>query len=77
MHIYWKDQWSDSELIIQKDLLISDNGREYQIVNSIPRFVFDKNYTAAFGLQWNYFRQTQLDSYSKFPLSEQRLKRCH
>ena len=49
---------------------------EYRVVNKIPRFVNDRNYTSAFGIQWNHFKKTQLDSFSNFPLSESRLKRC-
>jgi SAM-dependent methyltransferase len=32
-----------------------------------------ENYAANFGLQWNRFRQTQLDSYTGLSLSRQRL----
>lgn len=34
------------------------------------------DYTDSFGLQWNAFRKTQLDSYTGLPISEERLKRC-
>jgi SAM-dependent methyltransferase len=33
-------------------------------------------YADSFGLQWNAFRKTQLDSHTGLPISEQRLKRC-
>ncbi len=33
-------------------------------------------YADSFGLQWNAFRRTQLDSYTGLPISETRLKRC-
>jgi SAM-dependent methyltransferase len=33
-------------------------------------------YADSFGLQWNAFRKTQLDSYTGLPISETRLKRC-
>jgi SAM-dependent methyltransferase len=33
-------------------------------------------YTDSFGLQWNAFRKTQLDSHTGLPISEERLKRC-
>jgi SAM-dependent methyltransferase len=46
------------------------------IINGIPRFVKSDNYASAFGRQWNKFQKTQLDSYIKFPLSQERLKRC-
>ena len=76
MHIYWKDPESGVEIIKKGDFFISESNKKYRILNKIPRFVNKKNYTNAFGIQWNYFKKTQLDSYSKFPLSEQRLKRC-
>ena len=34
------------------------------------------NYAAAFGLQWNVYRKTQLDSYTKVPTSFDRSRRC-
>jgi 2-polyprenyl-3-methyl-5-hydroxy-6-metoxy-1,4-benzoquinol methylase len=76
MHIYWKDPESGVEIIKKGVFFISESNKKYRILNRIPRFVDEKNYTNAFGIQWNHFRKTQLDSYSKFPLSEQRLKRC-
>lgn len=33
-----------------------------EIVNNIPRFVPRKNYAESFGLQWNQFKRTQIDS---------------
>ena len=33
-------------------------------------------YADSFGLQWNAFRKTQLDSFTGLPISEVRLKRC-
>ena len=35
-----------------------------------------RNYTASFGLQWNTYRKTQLDSYTKTTLSRDRARRC-
>ena len=76
MKILWKDPNSCSAMIKKKNFFLTESNDKYEIKNKIPRFVDKKNYTDAFGMQWNYFRKTQLDSYSKFPLSEQRLKRC-
>jgi len=76
MKILWKDPNSCSAMIKNKNFFLTESNDKYEIKNKIPRFVDKKNYTDAFGMQWNYFRKTQLDSYSKFPLSEQRLKRC-
>jgi len=47
--------------------------REYPIVRSIPRFVPEENYAQNFGLQWNRFRKTQLDSHTGAPISRERL----
>lgn len=47
----------------------------YQIVDFIPRFVPADNYASSFGFQWNRFRQTQLDRYSKTTISRSRFLR--
>ncbi len=47
----------------------------YPIVRSIPRFVDASSYADSFGLQWNTFRKTQLDSYTGVSLSRNRLAR--
>lgn len=46
--------------------------RKIIIKNAIPRFVPDKNYADSFSLQWNYFRSTQLDSFTKKPFTRNR-----
>ncbi len=48
-------------------------GREVGIVHSIPRFIAGSNYADNFGLQWNVFRSTQLDSYTGKPVTANRL----
>jgi SAM-dependent methyltransferase len=53
--------------------LITEDGRQrYRIRNGIPRFVPESNYADSFGMQWNRFRQTQLDSHSGHPISAER-----
>jgi SAM-dependent methyltransferase len=53
--------------------LVSEDGRwRYPMVKGIPRFVPQSNYADNFGMQWNQFRQTQLDSYSGHPISTDR-----
>ncbi len=47
----------------------------FPIVNGIPRFVSTDNYAASFGLQWNSFRRTQLDSFTGTTISRDRLQR--
>ena len=52
------------------------DGCSYASSKGIPRFVPNSSYTAAFGLQWNRYRLTQLDSHSGVPISRDRLARC-
>jgi SAM-dependent methyltransferase len=44
----------------------------YPVVNGIPRFVGAKNYATNFGLQWNRFRQSQLDSHTGLSITRDR-----
>ena len=53
-----------------------EQGCSFPICSGIPRFVQSDNYAAAFGLQWNKYQQTQLDSFTKHPISRDRLVRC-
>jgi SAM-dependent methyltransferase len=45
---------------------------DYPIKGGIPRFVPAENYAHNFGIQWNMFRKTQLDSHSGQPISRDR-----
>ena len=54
------------------ELTNEDGSRRYPIVNFVPRFVGGENYADSFGLQWNRFRQTQLDSKTGVPISRDR-----
>ncbi|SRR6266571_2338519 len=49
--------------------------RKYPIEKWVPRFVEDNGDTNNFGLQWNHFRQTQLDSHTGVPISRNRFFR--
>ena len=61
------------KIIKQGKLIDHKTGKEFKIVNSIPRFLdSDKNYSDNFGLQWNKFKKTQFDSYTGLPLSGKR-----
>lgn len=51
------------------------SGCLFAVENRIPRFVPPENYASSFGLQWNAFRRTQLDSYTGLPISRGRLTR--
>jgi SAM-dependent methyltransferase len=54
------------------DLVTPDGRHAYPIRGGIPRFVSSENYAASFGLQWNRFRETQLDSRSGLSISRDR-----
>lgn len=45
------------------------------VMNNIPRFVPQENYASSFGLQWNEYRTTQLDSQTGLTISCDRLTR--
>ena len=53
-------------------LVTQDGQHRYPIRDGIPRFAPEFNYADNFGMQWNHFRQTQLDSYSGHPISANR-----
>jgi 2-polyprenyl-3-methyl-5-hydroxy-6-metoxy-1,4-benzoquinol methylase len=56
-------------------LVTTDRAHRYPIREFIPRFVPESNYADNFGMQWNLFRQTQLDSYSGQSISKERFWR--
>lgn len=56
--------------------LACPQGCRFPIVGQIPRFVPADNYASGFGLQWNEFRKTQLDSHTGVSVSRERLTRC-
>ncbi len=53
-------------------LVAEDDRFAYPIVNGIPRFVPKSNYADNFGMQWNFFAKTQLDSFSGHTISADR-----
>lgn len=53
-------------------LTSEDSQHRYPIINNIPRFVPASNYADNFGMQWNRFSRTQLDSYSGHSISADR-----
>src|SRR5215469_15010462 len=64
-------QYRDERL--QSGWLVSACGRQrYPIRDFIPRFAPESNYADNFGLQWNKFRGTQLDSHSGQAISASR-----
>jgi len=46
---------------------------KYPIINYIPRFSLNENYTKSFGFQWNKQRKTQLDRFTGYNFSRERL----
>jgi ubiquinone/menaquinone biosynthesis C-methylase UbiE/uncharacterized protein YbaR (Trm112 family) len=58
---------------IETGSLVSErSAHRYAIRGYIPRFAAESNYADSFGIQWNRFRRTQLDSYSGHPISATR-----
>jgi len=51
------------------------DGCKYSINHLIPRFVPQNNYADSFGLQWNEYKKTQLDSFTNTSISKDRLQR--
>ncbi len=57
--------------------LICADGHRHPVRQGIPRLLAsESNYADAFGEQWQEYRLTQLDSYTKTSISKDRLKRC-
>jgi SAM-dependent methyltransferase len=63
-------------LIHRGETLICKTGCLFPIVTGIPRLVASNSYASSFGLQWNAYRTTQLDSNTNSKISYQRLSRC-
>jgi len=63
---------SKGSQIIAGWLVSQDGLHRYPIRNCVPRFVPESNYADNFGMQWNKFSKTQLDSYSGHPISADR-----
>ena len=76
---FYIDPKSGEKLVTEKNLknqlyLTNKIGVSYPIVKGIPRILknFD-NYSLAFGEQWIRWRKTQLDSYTKTNISEEKI----
>ena len=58
---------------VETGWLTTENGsHRYPIHQGVVRFVPEDNYASNFGMQWNRFARTQLDSYSGHPISADR-----
>ena len=62
-------------LTYKNETLECREGCLFEAVNDIPRFVPRANYASSFGLQWNEYRATQLDSHTGLTISRDRLTR--
>ncbi len=70
-----RDAGATGREVERGELVCTACGRRYPIVNGVPRFVPAENYAGSFGLQWNRFRETQLDSHTGQPISRERFFR--
>jgi len=61
--------WPDGDMTCSE-------GCRWAIGGGIPRFVSGTSYASSFGLQWNRYPRTELDSYTGKSYSRQRLERC-
>lgn len=58
---------------LETGCLATPDGRYfYRIRQGVPRFVEASNYADNFGMQWNHFRKTQVDSCSGHAISAER-----
>jgi 2-polyprenyl-3-methyl-5-hydroxy-6-metoxy-1,4-benzoquinol methylase len=65
------------QLTRSDDVLTCPDGHSWEIRTNIPRIVSKQSdYADAFGLQWNTYRRTQLDSYTNTTISLDRARRC-
>ena len=65
--------WSFTHNREESFLICTSCGVHYPMVNGIPRFVADHNYSESFGFQWKKHRRTQLDSHTGIPITRSRL----
>ncbi len=64
-------------LAVESEALACAEGHRFPSRLGIPRIVMSATaYTDAFGEQWNTYRATQLDSYTRTRISRDRLVRC-
>ena len=48
------------KFVLKNNILESKAGEKIQILNKIPRFAPEDNYTSAFGRQWKIYSEVQL-----------------
>lgn len=64
----------DAHRIWEGELESPATGKTFRILRGIPRFVEGETYSDSFGMQWNRFRTSQLDSQNGSHLSERRFE---
>lgn len=67
-----RDSQTENGRVKEGWLVSADGAIKYPIRGFVPRFVPESNYADNFGVQWNLFRKTQLDSHSGHPISAAR-----
>tara|TARA_B100000519_G_C14250536_1_gene442177 strand:- start:2062 stop:3063 length:1002 start_codon:yes stop_codon:yes gene_type:complete len=67
------DEKSIEKSIYEGTIICNICQHAIKIVEGVPRFVPESNYSDSFGYQWNKHYNTQLDSYTKLSISEDRL----
>lgn len=72
----WSCPSDHQPLAVAEHSLECSAGHSFPIINDIPRFVAKSSYADHFGVQWNRYRRTQLDSNLGVPLARDRLRRC-
>lgn len=72
----WRCPEDGERLAAAGTRLECSRGHAYDVHNEIPRFVESSTYADAFGIQWNRYRRTQLDSYTKTSVSADRTRRA-
>jgi 2-polyprenyl-3-methyl-5-hydroxy-6-metoxy-1,4-benzoquinol methylase len=72
--LQWKGTAAATENAeLLEEWLVSEDGQHrYPVRGGIPRFVPESNYADNFGMQWNHFAKTQLDSHSGHSISADR-----
>lgn len=60
----------------RREGLVCPDGDLFLYKNEIPRFVEKSDYADTFGKQWRRYRRTQLDSYTGFSITRDRIYRC-
>jgi uncharacterized protein YbaR (Trm112 family)/ubiquinone/menaquinone biosynthesis C-methylase UbiE len=67
-----QDEQVEGKEIISGQLNCPSCKTSYKISQGVPRFTDDSHYSHSFGLQWNRYSKTQLDSHSGLPITKNR-----